>query len=102
MSEKFGDPNKRAVFLRNDPESMECKKFLDRLGVAYALGPVAKNTKTPRVITQANGNFFEGLEEIKTYMWVLHPTSSEILEDPEGAKKVLVKFKQIWRELKKN
>jgi len=102
MSEKFGDPNKRIVFLRDDPESMKCKEFLDRLGVAYNLWPVAKNTKTPRVIIQANGNFFEGLEEIKTYMWALHPTVSEIRKDPEGGKEVLAKFKRIWRELKKN
>jgi hypothetical protein len=98
--EKFGDPRKRVVFLGDDKESQEAKEFLDRLGVAYTIWPAGINTITPSVLIASNGNRFEGLREIKYYMWALQPFPEEIEKDPKGAKKVLENFEKIWKELK--
>ena len=100
---KFGRPESRVLAIDDSAESKQTIEFLDRLGVAYTVQNWSqiKGSKLPNVAISGNGKRFEGLENIKYYMWALKPTIRECMEKPERADQIFEKFEKIWRDVKK-
>lgn len=100
---KFGMSESRVLAIDNSSKSKEAMKFLDRLGVAYTVQDWSKikGPKLPNVSISGNGKRFEGIDDIKYYMWALKPTLKECEENPERAEQIFQRFTKIWEDVKK-
>jgi hypothetical protein len=100
----FGNPETRTLAIDNSEESQEAVKFVEKLGISYTIehakDVAMRDESFPNLLVGKNGTCLRGLEAIKFFRWDLQPTVKESNSDPEGAKKVIQKLREINEELK--